>query len=120
MTDLTQAAQDVLAERSRQQVEEGFQPAQDDEYVSCQLARAAACYAYFAGVREEVRNEEKGLRDDMSRIGLYADDAPTTLTVLRETWPWAWAWWKPKDRRSDLVRAAALAAGRWLRSWFVQ
>lgn len=30
MTDLTQAAQDVLAERSRQQVEEGFQPAQDD------------------------------------------------------------------------------------------
>ena len=28
--------------------------------------------------------------------------------MTRDLWPWAASWWKPKNRRRDLVRAAAL------------
>lgn len=45
---ISQAAQDVLAERRRQVEVECWMPAGDDEYTRCQLARAAATYAAHA------------------------------------------------------------------------
>jgi len=47
--ELSLAAQDVLAERSRQIHAEGWTPAHDDHHVSGELADAAACYALWGG-----------------------------------------------------------------------
>lgn len=80
---LTKAAQDVLAERQRQVTAEGWTPSHDDEHDGGAMATAAACYALG---REGV----SGVREFVS------------------FWPWDRKWWKPKDRRSNLVRAAAL------------
>jgi hypothetical protein len=76
----TQALLDVAAERRRQIEVEGWTPEHDDEHNAGELARAAACYAIF-----------------------NTAPAPTM-------WPRQWdtSWWKPKDDRSNLVRAAAL------------
>lgn len=76
---------DVLRERKRQIEAEGFDTYHDDEHFGGDLAAAAGCYAIFSG-------EE------------YPPGHPP------EYWPSQWAlhWWKPKDRRRDLVRAAAL------------
>lgn len=77
----TTAARDVLAERRRQIEVEGWMPALDDvRYPQGELADAAACYASTQ-------------RPDGMCPG---------------NWPWTASWWKPKDRRSDLVRAGAL------------
>lgn len=73
---------DVIRERVRQVEDEGFDAAHDDEEVLGQLARAGASYALSV---------EGGV--------------PAGPPVI---WPWARAWWKPKNRRRDLVRAAAL------------
>ena len=79
----TQAAQDVLAERRRQAESEGWTPEHDDEHDDGELARAAAVYAnpgYW----------------DVFGCGQYIG------------WPWAASWWKPRDARSNLVKAGAL------------
>jgi hypothetical protein len=75
----TQAARDVLAERRRQVDKEGFTSDQDDSYQAAELPRAAAAYILSGG----------------------ADDVPAI-------WPWHKKWWKPRDGRSNYVRAAAL------------
>jgi hypothetical protein len=75
----TQAARDVIAERERQITDECRTRAGDDEYRASELARAAAAYA---------------LHKD-------SDNPP-------DFWPWHEQWWKPKDARSNYVRAAAL------------
>lgn len=71
---------DVLAERRRQVQAEGWTPEHDDTHTDGEMADAAALYASM-----RVRH-----------ITGFA------------TWPWDEKWWKPKDRRSDLVRAGAL------------
>lgn len=76
---LTDAARDMLAERQRQIEELGWLHDHDDEYEQGELAFAASCYAV----------------------------ANSGATVPPE-WPWPPEWWKPKDRRLNLVRAAAL------------
>ncbi|GEM_PF-1738741 len=76
---------DVLDERLRQVMEEGWTPEHDDKHNGGQLALAAACYAVAQDAREN-----------------YNDYSPPPF------WPWAAEWWKPKDYRRDLVRAAAL------------
>lgn len=81
------ALEDIASERQRQQDGEGFAPARDDGYVHGQLARAAAAYAWFAGTPDDWR-------------GTYSGAPPS--------WPWSLDWWKPRDRRTDLVRAGAL------------
>lgn len=81
MDTMTQAATDVLAERRRQVEVEGWDAEHDDEHADNSLSSAAACYA----------------------IAEFA--SPRTIDNL---WPWEQIWWKPKDRRSNLVRAAAL------------
>lgn len=74
---------EILSERDRQIEEEGWTPEHDDEHDDGSLAKAAACYAN----------------------PILPD--PEALPI---GWPlsWDWEWWKPKDRRRDLVRAAAL------------
>jgi hypothetical protein len=79
---------EIAAERKRQIEKEGWSPEHDDEHTRGELSQAAACYALEA------------TKDNHYRNG-YA---------VPVTWPDEWhiKWWKPKDRRRDLVRAAAL------------
>lgn len=83
--DISEAAKDVLAERERQEVVEGFRPDDDDAYHGGDLALAAAEYALLS-------------------TGRYGSTSggPTHL------WPWAKSWWKPTTPRRNLVKAAAL------------
>lgn len=76
-------AEAIAAERQRQIEQEGWTPEHDDLHRRGEIAQAAACYAASAG-RKELNPPE--------------------------AWPFDDAWWKPKDRRSDLIRAGALIA----------
>lgn len=82
----TEAACDVLAERQRQVSVEDWAPGHDDEHVAGELALAAVCYALPPHQR-------------------YVGASPFRRTPT--FWPWAGGW-KPKDARSDLIRAGAL------------
>lgn len=73
--------QEIAAERERQQKQEGYSTAHDDEHAEGELAQAAACYAIGRRIP----------------IGLN-----------RTLWPWSEADFKPKNRRADLIRAGAL------------
>ena len=84
----SQAALDVTAERRRQIEVEGWGSVHDDGHTNFELAKAAVAYAQRAAMSDDVRaSEEK---------------------YVPSIWPWTRTWWKPKDRRADLVRAAAL------------
>jgi hypothetical protein len=89
-TNYSKAIDDVVSERLRQIESEGFTAEHDDQHQNWELARAGACYATVATYKEKTR------KDAAKR------------TFAPGTWPWALAWWKPRDRRRDLVRAAAL------------
>ncbi|MBV2183250.1 MAG: hypothetical protein KUL88_01730 [Rhizobium sp.] len=82
------AIRDVVLERLRQQIVEGFDAIHDDKYTEGELPAAAACYAEFASYSDDTRKRHAG----KWLVG----------------WPWSADWWKPKSRRQDLVRAAAL------------
>ena len=73
------AIEEIYAERRRQVDSEGWTPEHDDDHRNGELADAAACYA---------------LSDTGGSIG--------------GLWPWDLSWFKPRDRRRDLIRAAAL------------
>ena len=79
----TQALSDVITERRRQIEGEGWSPEHDDEHADGEMAEAATVYAQ--------ENPPK-----------YTPDGCPVR------WPWPLDWYKPKDRRSNLVRAAAL------------
>ncbi len=85
LDDYSNAIQDVIAERLRQMHQEGWSEQHDDTHTNGELADAAACYAH--PVPYGVAPQHSG---------------PPPL------WPWHRKWWKPKDRRRNLVRAAAL------------
>lgn len=72
---------EIEAERLRQVSAEGWTPSHDDDHNRAELARAAVCYA-----------------DPLNEARLNPPPK----------WPWDASWWKPKDRRRDLIRAAAL------------
>lgn len=80
---------DVAAERERQKTVEGWTPKHDDlEHDDGALAIAAACYA-------------------------IADRTALDTRTVRVTSLWEWTGWapsgfKPRDRRSNLVRSGAL------------
>jgi len=80
---MIRAIEDVVAEREAQIGREGFSYTHDNEHNNSEMAIAAACYA------------------DPGRK--MSDHYPCPAA-----WPWEPRWWKPKDRRRDLVRAAAL------------
>lgn len=87
MDTMNKAAADVLAERRRQIELEGWTPEHDDEHGNGEMARAAATYALY----------DFGVAGVQRIVGLDG--------VL---WPWSLRWLKPKGRRHNLVRAAAL------------
>jgi len=74
------ALDDIASERKRQIEGEGWTAEHDDAHDRGEMASAAACYCI-------------PIRDPVP--------PPSN-------WPWDAKWWKPKDRRRDLVRAAAL------------
>ena len=82
--------EDIASERERQKTTEGWTLAHDDAHESGEMAGAAACYI-MNGLR--IGNEELFL---------------CVKKMVDDLWPWAKGWWKPKDRRRDLIRAAAL------------
>lgn len=104
MDKMTKAAADVLAERKRQINAEGWTAEHDDQHASDDLALAAACYALPDTHREVFpRKDPREVgRSEGESITVYDD------VLCPHLWPWHGGWWKPKDRRSDLVRAAAL------------
>lgn len=77
--EVPQAWLDVQAERRRQVEAEGWTPEHDDLYCAAELPRAAAAYIL------------KGANDEAPAI-----------------WPFVAKWWKPRDARSNYVRAGAL------------
>lgn len=83
------AAEGVLTERKRQIETEGWTAEHDDEHRDDQLVTAALSYAI---------------------AGMCADDDGATDFAVKPPamWPWSEARWKPKNRRRDLERAAAL------------
>lgn len=78
---------EIWDERNRQREEEGWSESHDDSHVHGELAQAAGCYALHAGL---------------------PTPAQVPPGMSPQDWPWNTKWWKPKDRRRDLVRAAAL------------
>lgn len=80
---VTQAAQDVLAERQRQIEAEGYTLEHDDAHNDRELAEAAGCYALWGSAYPE-----KGR--------------------CPGAWPWDAHYWNPKKPRENYVRAAAL------------
>lgn len=94
------ATQDVLAERRRQISVEGWTPEHDDAHDKGELAASAACYATSVSVASRfVAN---------GTIPASEIDAAVGRCEAPPGWPWGPTWWKPKGRRRDLVRAAAL------------
>ncbi|MQB09688.1 hypothetical protein DXT96_07445 [Agrobacterium sp. ICMP 6402] len=89
--DISQALKDTWLEIERQQSQEGYTDAHDDEVnKQGELAWAAACYA-VAGGAENPASCVIGMRG-----------------IPHALWPWTLESFKPKDRRRDLIRAAAL------------
>lgn len=83
-----QALHDVMAERRRQMMVEGWTAKHDDAHGNGAMAVAAACYA--------LASEPAIQLDTLNFAALWR-------------WTgWAMEWWKPKDKRRNLVRAAAL------------
>lgn len=86
---LSQAAQDVLAERQRQISVEGWTPEHDDEHGDGDLAAASAAYAI----------EANALLEGMT---------PSETREPPFCWPWGREWWKSRDARRNLIKAGAL------------
>lgn len=93
VSELPAAVRDVIEERIRQMTKEGFTSLHDSQYKNSELAQAAACYAL--NTIPSPRNGTMSLYDKI-------------VVQFGRLWPWDWSWWKPKNRRRDLVRAAAL------------
>ena len=89
----------IAAERQRQIEVEGWTREHDDAHADGEMAKAAACYAWAASLDQIVR--------DVASVPSGGWEA---TVIMRRLWPWASEWWKPKDSRSDLVRAGALIA----------
>ncbi len=80
----------ITAERIRQINHEGWTSDHDDAHADESMALAAAAYALPEAARS---------------MRLVSEEASA---MVPEWWPWDARWWKPKDRRRDLIRAAAL------------
>jgi hypothetical protein len=95
MSDPSAILSEVSLERWRQKTAEGWTVDHDDDHCGGELAQAAACYADPAPEIIRVAKD---------------DGRKTTVTGtwIPKRWPWAVDGYKPKDRRRDLIRAAAL------------
>lgn len=90
--------EEIAAERRRQIEVEGWTPEHDDAHRFGELAAAAACYSWFSTFSSDARAE------------MVLTPKRGFINLLWWMWPRSWSdrWWKPKDRRRDLIRAAAL------------
>jgi hypothetical protein len=103
MSDLTErvtTSDDVLAERHRQVEAEGWTPEHDDKHSNGSIALASALYATNASLASRFVAD--------GTIDADGIDDAVARCPPPSTWPWDRKWWKPKGRRRDLVRAAAL------------
>jgi hypothetical protein len=103
---MSKAIEDVLAERQRQITAEGWTAEHDDEHADGSLAMAAASYAMpDEALHYKTKKDTRDVGRSCGEEILIVD-----RTIVPSMWPesWAGSWWKPKDRRRDLVRAAAL------------
>lgn len=97
---------EIAAERRRQIEAEGWTPEHDDTHFRGEMARAAAAYAVHASMPADLEFPIEILgrtlhgRERWFGVGV--------VHVENMIWPWDVKWWKPKDRRRDLIRAAAL------------
>ena len=112
MSDLiscTDIITEIVAERRRQMEVEGWCPRHDDEHRDGSLASAAACYAVAPRLRGE---KEVPSHYGWTGCARYDDStwSPRATSMVPLAWPDSWdgRHWKPKDRRRDLIRAAAL------------
>lgn len=87
-TSAAQALHDVMDERHRQMMVEGWTAKHDDEHGDGAMAIAGACYALAS--------------EPVFQLGRI------DFSALWKWTGWATQWWKPKDKRCNLVRAAAL------------
>lgn len=87
---------EIAAERRRQVSAEGWTPEHDDAHGNGEMAQAAAVYALGSAVDQA----ERAVMDEFGSDG--------TPHRIHSQWPWGREWHKPKDRRRDLIRAAAL------------
>jgi hypothetical protein len=83
---------EIAAERRRQVEAEGWSLEHDDGHTSGEMAIAAGMYAIHTAKPRLLEFDWGFGVEEQYPIG----------------WPWHRQWWKPKDRRRDLVRAAAL------------
>lgn len=93
MSETQRIIDEIAAERRRQIEVEGWTPGHDDGHMLGELAGAAACYASNAASAQEAAS--------------YFETRPP-VKEPPPGWPWLDEFWKPKDRRHDLIRAAAL------------
>lgn len=93
------ATRNVLAERLRQIEVEGWTAEHDDKHERGEMALAASCYAMNAAIASKFDGEFP----TVAQL-----EAAHSRSAPPPGWPWHNNWWKPKDRRSALVRAAAL------------
>lgn len=91
---ISQAVNDVVAERQRQRDAEGWTAEHDDYHQAGTLAQAATAYAWSA--IGELAPSFTGPRMNAH------------VASRKFGWPWDAQWWKPRGPRRDLVRAAAL------------
>lgn len=106
MSTLTEdVLSEIAAERRRQVTSEGWTIEHDDEHTDGSMAMAAAVYAH-----PNMPATEK--RTDLVERGRSAGESIMypLVSAVPSLWPRAWTayWYKPKNRRRDLVRAAAL------------
>lgn len=83
---------DVLEERKRQIMVEGFDAKHDDLYTKGELPRAAVCYI---------------LPSYCEFLG-YIHSKEYILQNPPNIWPFHKSWWKPKSKRENLIKALAL------------
>lgn len=82
--------EEIAAERQRQIDAENWTTEHDDRHRNGELAKAGSAYALYAAMSDQHRE-------------IYARKPDQGFC-----WPWSISWWKPKNRRRDLIRAAAL------------
>ena len=81
----------IAAERSRQQLQEGFDHEHDDKHIFGEIAHAGSAYAETAALQSQ-----------------YNSVPPC---FIPKWWPWERKWWKPSPNPvRNLVRAGALIA----------
>ena len=97
---MSKIIEEIARERQRQIVSEGWTTKHDDSHIQGEMAMAAACYAAPVDIQAQWELPTAGNSLDESQV--------FGPTEWRDAWPWSEEWRKPKSRRRDLIRAAAL------------